>query len=62
MSLEWVVLLEKKHWLKIGREMHSNIEYLCGCGAVEITRARFQLVDSVSGLKSGKGVSHHLNR
>ena len=45
----------------MGREMHSNIEYLCGWGAVGIVWAKFQLVDSKSGLKSGRGVSHHLN-
>ena len=61
MSLKWWVLLEKKHRLKVGREMHSNIKYLCGWGAVGIAWARFQLVDSISGLKSGRGVSHHLN-
>ena len=37
----------------MGREMHSNIEYLCGRGAVGIAWARFQLGDSISGLKSG---------
>ena len=41
--------------------MHSNIKYLCGWGAVGIAGARFQLVDSISGLKSVRGVSHHLN-
>ena len=52
----WWVLLEKKHWLKMGKEMRSNIKYLCGWGAVGIAWARFQLTDSVSGLKSGRGV------
>ena len=55
------MLLEKKHWLKMGKEMHSNIKYLCGWGAVGIAGARFQLVDSISGLKSVRGVSHQLN-
>ena len=61
MSLKWWVLLEKKHWLKIGREMHSNIKHLFGWGTAEIAWARFQLVNSIYGLKSGRGVSHHLN-
>ena len=45
----------------MGGEIHSNIEYLCGWGVVGIALARFQLVDSISGLKSERGVSHHLN-
>ena len=61
MSLKWWVLLEKEHWLKMGREMHSDIKYLCGWGAVGIACARFQLIDSISGLKSRRGVSHHLS-
>ena len=56
----WWVLLEKKHWLKMGKKVHSNIKYLCVLGAVGIAWARFQLVDSISGLKSGRGISHHL--
>ena len=55
------MLLEKKHWLKMGKEMHSNNKYLCGWETVGIAWVRFQLVDSISGLKSGRGVSHHLN-
>ena len=31
----------KKHWLKMGKEMHSNIKYLCGWGAVGIAWGRF---------------------
>ena len=41
----------------MGREMHSNIKHLCGWGAVGIALARFQLVDSISGLKNGRGVT-----
>ena len=41
--------------------MHSNINYLCAWGAVGIAWARFQLVDSIYGLKSKRGVLHHLN-
>ena len=48
-------------WFKMGREMYSNIKYLCGWGAIGKAWSRFQLVDSISGLKSGRGVSHHLN-
>ena len=55
------MLLEKKHWLKMGKEMHSNNKYLCGWETVGIAWVRFQLVDSISGLKSKRGVSHHLN-
>ena len=45
----WWVLLEKKHWRKMGKDVHSNIKF------------QFQLVDSTTGLKLGRGVSHHLN-
>ena len=45
----------------MGREMHSNIKHLCVWGAVGITWARFQLVDSIFGLKSGRGGLHRLN-
>ena len=55
MSLKWWVLSEEKHWLKIGREMHSNIKYSCGWGAVGIAWARFQLVDSISDIKKREG-------
>ena len=37
------------------------IKYLGGWGAVGIAWARFLLVDSISGLNSGRGVSHHFS-
>ena len=43
------------------REMHSNNNDLCGWGAVALAWARFQLVDFIDGLKSWRGVLHHLN-
>ena len=45
----------------MGIEIHSNIKHLYGWSAVGMAWARFQLVDSISGLKSGSGVLHHLN-
>ena len=45
----------------MGIEIQSNIKHLYGWSAVGIAWARFQLVDSISGLKSGSGVLHHLN-
>ena len=42
-------------------EKCTQIKYLCGWGAVGITWARFQLFDFISGLKSGRRASHHLN-
>ena len=37
--------------------MHLNIKCLCGWGAVTMASARFQLVDSISGLKNKRGIS-----
>ena len=40
--------------------MHLNIKYLCGWGAVTMASARFQLVDSIYGLKNKRGISFKL--